>query len=76
MVGVGGWDVEVLILIFLKTVITLVSFRRGGGSGLPEPPTSLWIHNSEIKRIGRNNKCSPNIRLFDNGCKLASLIIV
>ena len=24
-------------------------------------PTSLWIHNSEIKRISRNDRCSPNI---------------
>ena len=27
-------------------------------------PTSLWIHNLEIKRIGRSDRYSPYIRSF------------
>ena len=34
-------------------------------------PTSLWIYNSEIKRIGRNDRYS-----LDKGCKLISLIML
>ena len=41
------------------------------------PPTSLWIHiNSEIKRIGSSDRCSPNMRSFDKGFKLISVVVL
>ena len=70
--------------LFLKKHTKLVIFQVcvcGGGGGpdlLTPAPTFLWIHNSEIEIIGRNDRCSPNIRLFDKGYKLirVSLIVL
>ena len=58
--------------LFLKKPITLIIFR-GSGSWSPDPHLSV---DSEIKRIGKNDRCSPNKRLFDKGCRLISLIVL
>ena len=67
------------ILIPKETYITFVIFRGGGGRGWgPDllTPTSQWIHNSEIKRIARNDRCTPNIQSIYMGYKLISLIVL
>ena len=48
---------EILLFIHTDTYNTC-NFQGGGGSESPD--LSLWIHNSEIKRIGRNDRCSPH----------------
>ena len=65
---------EVLILIPKETYNTCNFLGEEGADLLT--PTSLWIHNSKIKRIGKNDRCSQNIWLFDEGCKLKSLIVL
>ena len=85
--GQGRGGVWRSLYLFLKKPVTLVFFFLcvcvcvwGGGGGervrISWPPTSLWIHNSEIKRIYSKDRCSPNIRLFNKGCKLISLIVL
>ena len=66
------------LLLIPREPISLVFFRGGGGGGGPDllTPTSLWNYNLEIKRIGRNDRRSPNIRLFDKDCKLISLKVL
>ena len=48
----------------------------GGLSGSPDLRFSIFSIYSEIKRIGRNDSCSPNRLLFDMGCKLISNMLM
>ena len=59
--GQVGCGEEVLILILTETYNSC-NFPGGGGGQEIRTPTSAWIHNSEIKRISRNDGCSPNLR--------------
>ena len=54
---------EVPILIHKENYNTCNFPGGGGGGGVSGSPdrTSLCIHNSDIKRISRNDRFSPNI---------------
>ena len=45
---------NLFVVVFVLFLVFVCFFFLGGGADLLISPTSLWILNSEIKRIGRN----------------------